>query len=29
MPKPLFETEDFVSFRCTDPDGYAIEIYWE
>jgi len=29
MPKPLFEAEDLVSFRCTDPDGYAIEIYWE
>jgi catechol 2,3-dioxygenase-like lactoylglutathione lyase family enzyme len=23
------DTGDFVSFRCVDPDGYAIEIYWE
>ena len=21
--------EDFVVYRCEDPDGHAIEIYWE
>ena len=29
MATELFDYEDLVSFRCTDPDGYAIEIYWE
>jgi catechol-2,3-dioxygenase len=27
--KPLYEEDSLVSFRCADPDGYAIEIYWE
>ncbi len=27
--KALYEDESLVSFRCADPDGYAIEIYWE
>jgi len=27
--KPLYEDDELVSFRCADPDGYAIEIYWE
>ena len=27
--KPLYRDESLVSFRCADPDGYAIEIYWE
>ena len=27
--KALFEDASLVSFRCADPDGYAIEIYWE
>jgi hypothetical protein len=27
--KPLYQDDDLVSFRCADPDGYAIEIYWE
>ena len=27
--KPLYEDQELVSFRCADPDGYAIEIYWE
>jgi catechol 2,3-dioxygenase-like lactoylglutathione lyase family enzyme len=27
--KPLYRDEMLTSFRCTDPDGYAIEIYWE
>ena len=22
------EYEDYVTFRCMDPDGYRIEIYW-
>jgi catechol-2,3-dioxygenase len=29
IAKPLYRDEMLVSFRCTDPDGYAIEIYWE
>lgn len=24
-----FDYDDFVFFRCTDPDGYALEVYWE
>jgi catechol-2,3-dioxygenase len=27
--KPLYEDATFMSFRCRDPDGYAIEVYWE
>ena len=27
--KPLYRDESLVSVRCADPDGYAIEIYWE
>jgi catechol 2,3-dioxygenase-like lactoylglutathione lyase family enzyme len=27
--KELYEDEYLVSFRCADPDGYCIEIYWE
>jgi len=27
--KPLHEDVFFASFRCGDPDGYAIEIYRE
>ena len=27
--KELYEDQSLVSFRCVDPDGYAIEIYWE
>ena len=27
--KPMYRDESLVSFRCADPDGYAIEIYWE
>jgi catechol 2,3-dioxygenase-like lactoylglutathione lyase family enzyme len=23
------DERDFVSFRCSDPDGNGIEIYWE
>ena len=25
----MYRDESLVSFRCADPDGYAIEIYWE
>lgn len=27
--KALCEDPSFASFRCADPDGYAVEIYWE
>src|SRR5208337_2173078 len=27
--KPLYEDQALVSFRCADPDGYTIELYWE
>lgn len=27
--KALYEDPELVSFTCEDPDGYAIEIYWE
>lgn len=26
---PLFEEVEQVSFRCSDPDGYGVEVYWE
>ncbi len=26
---PLQEAPGFVFFRCADPDGYEIEVYWE
>jgi catechol-2,3-dioxygenase len=29
MAKPLYEDEEMISFRCLDPDGYGIEVYWE
>ena len=29
LPKGLIDDPDLVSFRCTDPDGHSIEIYWE
>ena len=25
----LFQDESFASFRCVDPDGYLIEVYWD
>jgi catechol 2,3-dioxygenase-like lactoylglutathione lyase family enzyme len=25
----LLNEPDLVSFRCRDPDGYLIEVYWE
>ena len=27
--RPLLDEADLVSFRCEDPDGYAVEVYWE
>ena len=27
--RPLYRDETFASFRCADPDAYAIEVYWE
>jgi len=29
VPKPMYADDTLVSFRCADPDGYPIEIYWE
>ncbi len=29
MRQPLISDEAFVSFRCADPDGYGVEVYWE
>lgn len=29
IAKPLYEDPAFASFRCTDPDGYVIEVYWD
>jgi len=26
---PLTDEGDFVWFRCADPDGHGIEVYWE
>lgn len=27
--RPLHEDGSLISFRCADPDGYAVEVYWE
>lgn len=27
--KALYEDPKFASFRCADPDGYPIEVYWD
>jgi catechol 2,3-dioxygenase-like lactoylglutathione lyase family enzyme len=29
MKVDLIDDEGYVSFRCFDPDGHGIEIYWE
>ncbi|MGA2549615.1 MAG: VOC family protein [Burkholderiaceae bacterium] len=29
LSKGLYEDESLVSFRCADPDGYNVEVYWE
>ncbi len=28
IAKALHDSPTLVSFRCADPDGYVIEIYW-
>jgi catechol-2,3-dioxygenase len=28
IAKPLYADSALVSFRCRDPDGYAVEVYW-
>ena len=28
IAKALYISDTLVSFRCRDPDGYAIEAYW-
>jgi catechol 2,3-dioxygenase len=27
--REIYEEEGFVTYRTNDPDGYAIEVYWE
>jgi len=27
--QPLERDDDLTFFRCRDPDGYGIEVYWE
>jgi catechol 2,3-dioxygenase-like lactoylglutathione lyase family enzyme len=29
IAQPLTEEPDFAVFRCKDPDGHLIEVYWE
>ncbi len=29
IAQPLSEEPDFAVFRCRDPDGHLIEVYWE
>lgn len=29
ITQPLTAEPDFVFFRCADPDGHPIEVYWE
>lgn len=29
IAEPLEQAPDFAAFRCTDPDGHLIEVYWE
>jgi catechol 2,3-dioxygenase-like lactoylglutathione lyase family enzyme len=29
IAEPLLREADLVLFRCADPDGYKIEVYWE
>jgi len=29
LVQELEEDDGLVSFRCVDPDGYTIEVYWE
>ena len=27
--KPVYQDDSLVSYRCADPDGHVIEVYWE
>jgi len=27
--QPVYQDESLVSYRCADPDGYLIEVFWE
>jgi len=27
--KPIYQDKSLVSYRCADPDGHVIEVYWE
>lgn len=29
IAEPLSDEPDFIVFRCRDPDGHLIEVYWE
>jgi catechol-2,3-dioxygenase len=29
IAKRLFQDEELAAFRCADPDGYHIEVYWQ
>jgi catechol-2,3-dioxygenase len=29
LAKGIYQDESLASFRCIDPDGYVIEVYWE
>lgn len=29
ITKPLDGDDDLVLFRCADPDGHQVEVYWE
>ncbi|MCC6920644.1 MAG: VOC family protein [Alphaproteobacteria bacterium] len=29
IAEPLSDAPDFTVFRCRDPDGHLIEVYWE
>jgi len=29
ITRELLEDDEIVSFRCADPDGHNIEIYWQ
>jgi catechol-2,3-dioxygenase len=27
--KPLYQDNIYAAYRCADPDGYLIDVYWE
>jgi catechol-2,3-dioxygenase len=29
IARDLYQDETLASYRCSDPDGYTIEVYWE